>query len=109
LQDKELGIAEELLKVNLRAAGSLTGVILENHLQKVMQNHNLAISKRNPTISDINDVLKSNNIYDIPTWRKIQYLYDIRTLCSHKKKREPTEEEVTELISGVNEIIKKIF
>jgi len=109
LQDKELGTAEELLKVNLRAAGSLAGVILENHLQKVMQNHKLTIPKKNPTISDINDILKSNNIYDIPTWRKIQYLYDIRTLCSHKKKREPTENEVRELISGVNEIIKKVF
>ena len=109
LQDKELATAEDLLKTNLRAAGSLAGVILENHLQKVMQNHNIPISKKNPTISDMNDPLKSNNIYDHPTWRKVQYLTDIRNLCSHKKDREPTEEEVRDLISGVNEIIKKVF
>ncbi|MCD6452824.1 MAG: hypothetical protein J7K77_00795 [Dehalococcoidales bacterium] len=109
LQDKELETAEELLKINLRSAGSLAGVILENHLQKVMQNHNIPISKKNPTISDMNDPLKSNNIYDVPIWRKIQYLADIRNLCSHKKDREPTEAEVKELISGVNEIIKKVF
>lgn len=109
LQDKELATAEDLLKTNLRAAGSLAGVILENHLQKVMQNHNIPISKKNPTISDMNDPLKSNNIYDHPTWRKVQYLTDIRNLCSHKKDREPTQEEVRELISGVNEIIKKVF
>ena len=109
LQDKELATAEDLLKTNLRAAGSLAGVILENHLQKVMQNHNIPISKKNPTISDMNDPLKSNNIYDHPTWRKVQYLTDIRNLCSHKKGREPTTEEVRELISGVNEIIKKVF
>ena len=58
LQDKELVTAEELLKVNVRAAGALAGVILENHLQKVVQNHNIPIAKRNPTISDMNDPLK---------------------------------------------------
>lgn len=109
LRDKELATAEELLKVNVRAAGSLAGVILENHLQKVMQNHHIPVSKKNPTVSDMNEPLKNNNIYDIPTWRKIQYLADIRNLCSHKKEREPTEGEVKELISGVNEIIKKVF
>ncbi len=109
LQDKELATAEELLKVNVRAAGSLAGVILENHLQKVMQNHHVPVTKKNLTISDMNDALKNNNIYDIPTWRKIQYLGDVRNLCSHKKDREPTEAEVKELISGVNEIIKTVF
>lgn len=109
LQDKELVTAEELLEINVRAAGSLAGVILENHLQKVMQNHHIPMTKKNPTISDMNDPLKSNNIYDHPTWRKVQYLTDIRNLCSHKKDREPTMEEVRELISGVNEIIKKVF
>jgi hypothetical protein len=109
LQDRELATAEDLAKINLRAAGSLAGVVLENHLQKVAQNHQLNITKKNPTISDINDPLKDNNIYDIPTWRKIQYLADIRNLCSHKKETEPTKEQVGELISGVNEIIKTIF
>ncbi len=109
LQDKELETAENLLKINVRAAGSLGGVILENHLQKVMQNHHIIISKKNPTISDMNEPLKGNNVYDLAIYRKIQYLGDIRNLCSHKKDREPTEAEVRELISGVNEIIKTIF
>jgi len=109
LQDKELATAEQLLKINLRSAGSLAGVILENHLQKVMQNHHAPVTKMNTTISDMNNALKSNNIYDMPTWRKIQYLGDVRNLCSHKKDREPTEVEVRELISGVNEVVKKVF
>ncbi len=46
LQDKELVTAEELLKINVRAAGSLAGVILENHLQKVMQNHHIPVNKK---------------------------------------------------------------
>ncbi len=109
LQDKELATAEKLLEINVRAAGSLAGVILENHLQKVMQNHHIPMAKKNPTISDMNEPLKGNNVYDLAIYRKIQYLGDIRNLCSHKKDREPTEAEVRELISGVNEIIKTIF
>ncbi len=109
LQDKELATAEELIKINLRAAGSLAGVILENHLQKVVKNHGISITKKNPKISDLNDLLRNNGVYDLATWRNIQLLYDIRTKCVHKKEQEPTESEVRKLISGVNEAIKQIF
>ena len=109
LQDKELATAEELLKVNVRAAGSLAGVVLENHLQKVMQNHHVTASKKSPTISEMNNLLKSNEIYDLPTWKKVEYLGSIRNLCSHKKEREPKKEEVEELIAGVNKVIKETY
>jgi len=109
LQDKELSTAEELLKVNVRAAGSLAGVVLENHLQRVMQNHHVTVSKKNPTISEMNNLLKSNEIYDLPTWKKVEYLGSIRDLCSHKKEREPKKEEVEELIAGVNKVIKETY
>ena len=85
LQDKELATAADLLKINLRAAGSLAGVILENHLQKVVKNHGISITKKNPKISDLNDLLKNHGVYDLATWRNIQLLYDIRTKCVHKK------------------------
>ena len=77
-------------------------MILEGHLQRVTENHNIAIRKKNPTIADLNDPLKNARVYDNPTWRKIQLLADIRNLCSHKKSREPTDDEVVDLISGVN-------
>ncbi len=109
LQDKELETAEELLKINARGAGSLAGVILENHLQRVMQNHHITISKKNPTISEMNNLLRSNEIYDLTTWKKVEYLGSIRNLCSHKKEREPKKEEVEDLISGANKIIKEVF
>ena len=109
IQDSELKIADQLRKVSLRAAGALAGVILEGHLQRVTQNHNITIRKKSPTIADLNDPLKNKGVYDIPTWRKIQLLADIRNLCSHKKGREPTDDEVVELITGVNTVIKSIF
>jgi len=109
LQDQELKVASQLVEVNLRAAGAVAGVVLEGHLQRVAVNHGVSISKRNPTISDLNDPLKADGVYDIPTWRKIQHLADIRNYCDHKKEREPTEDEVKELIAGRDAIIKTIF
>jgi hypothetical protein len=83
--------------------------VLERHLQRVAYNHNVTIKKKNPTIAELNDPLKDANVYDTPTWRKIQFLADIRNLCSHNKDKEPSKEQVDELIDGVNLIIKTIF
>lgn len=109
LQDSELTVASQLKKVSKRAAGALAGVVLERHLQQVTQNHNICIRKKSPTISDLNDPLKKAEVYDNPTWRKIQQLADIRNLCVHQQGREPTSDEIDELISGVNSVIKSIL
>jgi hypothetical protein len=109
LQDKELRVASQLIEVNLRAAGAVAGVVLEGHLQQVAANHGISIAKKNPTVSDLNNPLKENGVYDIVLWRRIQYLADIRNCCDHKKEREPTEEEVKDLIAGADKIIKTIF
>jgi hypothetical protein len=109
IEDFELEAASKLTKVSLRAAGSLAGVVLERHLQRVAINHQVTISKRNPTIADLNDPLKDRGIYELATWRKIQFLADIRNICSHQKSIEPTVDQVKVLISGVNAIVKTIF
>lgn len=109
LEDRELAAARTLARINLRAAGSLAGVILERHLQRVAANHGVKISKSTPTIADLNDPLRQASVYDTPVWRKIQLLADLRNLCSHSKKKEPTAEEVDELLSGVNSIVKSVF
>ena len=108
IKDEELDVARKLLKVNLRAAGAVGGVVLESHLQRVATNHDVKISKKDPTISDLNDPLKKAGVYDLPTWRKVQHLTDLRNLCDHKKNREPTEAEVIELISGVTSVVKNV-
>ena len=107
-QDDELQAAAELKKVSLRAAGAIAGVILEAHLQRTAKAHGIRITKANPTISELNDPLKNAGLYDIPAWRRIQLLGDIRNLCSHKKTREPTTAEIDDLLAGVNWAIKSI-
>lgn len=109
LQDSELIAATKLKKVSARAAGALAGVVLERHLQRAATNHSISIRKKAPTISDLNDPLKQKGVYDVPMWRKIQLLADIRNLCSHQKAVEATDEQVEELIAGVNLVIKSVF
>lgn len=110
LFDSELDVARELLKNKfLRAAGAIAGVILEKPLAQVCANHNLKVTKKDPSISDLNDLLKSNNVIEMAQWRSIQYLGDLRNLCDHNKKREPTSEEVKDLINGVDKITKTLF
>lgn len=108
--DSELDGARELIKNGfLRAAGAIAGVVLEKHLEQVCINHNISITKRNPKISDYNDKLKEEEVLDVPTWRFIQRLGDLRNLCCHHTKREPKEEEVEELVEGVDKITKTLF
>jgi hypothetical protein len=110
LFDSELEAAGELLKNGfLRAAGAVAGVILEAHLNQVRENHNIKILKKSPTINDLNDLLYNQQVYDIITFRFVIRLGDIRNYCDHKKEREPTTEEVKELIDGTEKIIKTVF
>jgi hypothetical protein len=110
LFDNELEASKDLLKKKfLRASGMLAGVTLETHLGKVCENHLLKFRKKNPTISDFNEELKKSEITDIPTWRLIQRLGDIRNLCAHPKEREPKVDEIEDLIRGTEKLIAELI
>jgi len=109
LFDTELDAARELLKNKFfRASGAVAGVVLEKHLHQVCDNHSIAINKKNPTIGDLNELLKTNAVIEIPQWRHITLLADIRNLCDHNKKIEPTQDQIEDLIAGTDKIIKTI-
>ena len=110
LFDSEVESARELLKNGfLRAAGAVAGVVTEKHLEQVCENHNVSIKKKAPTISTYNDALKDEGVIDVPEWRFIQRLGDLRNLCDHNRDREPTKDEVAELIDGVEKLMKTAF
>jgi hypothetical protein len=110
LFDSELEVAKELNKKGFtRGAGAVAGVILEGHLLQVCDNHKIVVKKKNPTINDLAQLLKDNDVIDTPDWRKIQHLADLRNLCDHKKKKDPTSEQINELIEGVSKTIKTLF
>ena len=109
LFDSELDAASELNKRGFaRGAGAMAGVVLERHLSQVCDTHKVKITKKNPSINDYNQPLKDSNVIDITQWRFIGHLADLRNLCDHDKKKEPTKEEIEELISGVAKIMKTV-
>lgn len=110
LFDSELDAAKELVKNKFtRAAGAVAGVVLERHLLQVCENHSLTLSKKAPSLADLNDTLKNANVIDVSQWRFIQHLADIRNLCDHSKKTEPTAEQVDDLVNGAMKITKTLF
>jgi hypothetical protein len=110
LFDSELDAAKELSKYGFtRAAGALAGVVLERHLAQVCENHSITIAKKAPGIADLNAALKETTVIGVPEWRFIQHLADIRNLCDHDKKTEPTPEQVDDLIVGVAKVTKTLF
>lgn len=110
LFDSEVEAAEELARKKfLRAAGAVSGVVIERHLSQVCNNHNVKVAKKNPTIADLNDALKAAGVTDTPQWRSIQLLADIRNLCDHDKKKEPTQDQINDLVAGTKKLIKSLF
>jgi len=110
LFDSELDAARELLKKGfLRGAGAIAGVVLERHLGEICQNHKITSLKKHPTISEFNDLLKNGSVIDVPSWRQIQRLGDLRNLCDHGKDRDPTGDEVEELISGTERYTHNLY
>jgi hypothetical protein len=109
LFDSEIDAARELLKNKFfRAAGAIAGVVLEKHLHQVCDDHGIKIVKKNPGIGDLNELLRSSSVIDVPQWRHISLLGDLRNLCDHKKQKEPTAQQVTDLIDGTDKVLKTI-
>jgi len=107
--DNELDAGQELNKKGFhRAAGALAGVVLEEHLATTCDQHKIKYSKA-PSIGELNDLLKKADVIDVPTWRFIQRLGDLRNLCDHKRTNEPTRENIDELADGVRKTIKTVF
>ncbi|HEY0068749.1 MAG TPA: hypothetical protein VGE04_02130 [Chloroflexia bacterium] len=110
LLDSDLDAARMLLRArHLRSAGVVCGVVIEAHLKTVADRHNISFRKTKLTISDLNDTLKDKAVYDVPTWRLIQRLADIRNLCGHAGEREPKSDDIEDLIEKTEKILKEVF
>ena len=109
LLDDELDTARGLLTAKrLRSAGVVAGVVLERHLKRLIANHQIPFRKK-AQIGNLNDALKEAGIFDVPQWRRIQRLGDLRNLCGHDGERDPTDEEVLEIIEGVEKVVSTLF
>lgn len=105
----EIDIAKELNKSKqLRAAGAIAGVVIEEHLKLTCHNRDVKFRKKNPSISDYNEALKKDKVIDTVTWRLITRCADIRNYCVHSKERGPKPDEVDDIIRGAEKIISEV-
>ena len=110
LFDAEIDVARKLNGDGFcQAAGAIAGVVLKQHLAAVMKTHLISFRKRHLSINDCGRQLKDNGIADLPTARLIQRLGDLWNLYYGAKGKEPGKEDVDELITGVDRIIKTVF
>lgn len=110
LFDSEVDSAKALAKMGfLRASGAICGVVIEKHLKQVCDTHKISIRKKNPSINDLNQALKDQDILSISQWRFVQHLADIRNTCDHAKGKEPSKEEIDDLVAGTNKVLKTVF
>ncbi len=109
IYESEMEIAEELQKQErFRVAGAIAGVILEVHLKNVVTNRGIPINSQKPGILDYNNILRSKNVYDKITAGLIKSCNDIRNKCVHPNKGEPTESDVSHIISTAERIIGEV-
>ncbi len=110
LFDSEIESARSLAKAGyMRASGAICGVVIEKHLLQVCTDHSLTIRKKNPGLSDLNQALRDNDTITVAQWRFNQHLADIRNTCDHSRGREPTKEEIEDLLDGAEKVLKTIF
>lgn len=110
LFNSELEAAKELQKKGFRrAAGAICGVVIERHLSQVCERRGIKVTKKNPSINDYKSLLQANNVIDVSQMRRIELMADIRNKCDHSKKEEPTDDDISEIISGTNKIIKSVY
>jgi hypothetical protein len=110
LFNSELDAAKELQKKGFRrAAGAICGVVIERHLSQVCVRRGIRISKKNPSINDYKSLLQANDVIDVSQMRRIELMADIRNKCDHSKNEEPTDDDISEIISGTNKIIKSVY
>lgn len=105
---EELNEARSLLKRgSIRAAGAVAGVALEAHLKLLHNQSGLPYTDKD-SIAPLATRLRKNDIISLGDEKKCIAMADTRNKCDHKKREEPTETEVRELVDDVDRFVKRV-
>jgi hypothetical protein len=91
-----------------RAAGALAGVLLEIHLAKVATKYRSPTAPTSSGLATLNTALKRGGIYDVEVWRFIDSLGALGHACVYAPAYEPTVDDLTEFLHGVQLIRKRV-
>jgi hypothetical protein len=93
----------------IRAAGALSGVVLERHIKLRFDTILPAIKYgEKVTLGQLIQKAEAHKLYDVVTIEKMKYLNAVRISCDHDKKSEPKEIEVHDLIEYTRRFIHYI-
>jgi hypothetical protein len=104
--DRELQAARALLsKGHRRAAGVVAGLVLQSHLSKVAQRYDLALPKSDSSsLRRLNRSLRKAGVCGRARSRQIKRLAALSDSCVRRKKK-ISRKRVSELLSGVEEML----
>ena len=107
LMTDELAAAEHLVETGYtRAAGAVTGVVLERHLKMMCNNRRVAMGERE-TLGSLN--LKLKDSYQDPSdYRRVIWLSEVRAQCDHDKDKEPDAGTVKGFVHEVRKFISTV-
>ena len=109
LQLSLLETARGLIEVNERAAGVVTGMVLETYLKKLAAKHQVKLRKQSPPIVEMAKALKAANVLDLPSWSQLTWLADIRERCWKEEGATATKPQVRDLVRGTHWLITNVF
>ncbi len=91
-----------------RAAGAISGVVLESYLKSICSKYSLIIPQ-NSGISQLKELLwDKNRIILVEQATNLLYLGQLRNKCDHDKSDEPTKNDIKNLISGTEMVMNTI-
>lgn len=108
LQLALLETTRDLLKIGERAAGAMTGTVLEAHLRKLTTRHQLKFRKQAPPLREYIDALHTAKVLDIPVHAQATWLAEISDR-SRAAGESPTKLQVRDLIDGTHWLITNVF
>ena len=96
--------AKILHREGLKDVSAIYGRIsLEKYLKELAEKNNVATNQR---ANKINDDLKSKDIYTQIKWREIQFWLDIGNKSAHGEFNAFTDDDVKNMLNGVEKFIK---
>lgn len=108
MQLEMLESARGLLDIDERAAGVVTGTVLETWLRKLSARHKVTFRKQRPPLREYVDALHSAKVLDIPVHSQAVWLAELDRR-SRTKGEPPTKLQVRDLIDGSRWLITNIF
>jgi hypothetical protein len=100
-----LEMASHLLETGYKdPAASLAGAVLEDGLRRLCHKKHVTVRPRDD-LSALNSKLAAANIYNRLVQKKLQVWTDVRNQADHGAFGEYTEQDVTDMVRGVNDFL----